>query len=432
MLLEYAVSNYRSFADEAFLDLHAPKNRIVRRFPNNFVVCSTGEKVLKDAVIVGENASGKSNFIESFASLRDLLARNDTRAKSYLNTLNSGNVIWSEDEHRSVDFDKTNSLQTFYVKIAFDGYTYTYELKIDRIGVVSEVLECQRSVKAAPKTVYAHTRSLREDCLNCEDAEDCKIAKQRAGCAWHELSYDVEDSLWTEEEVDKLFKNARFNGLDLALTWLAALGEKHCRRVFDWFVREVLVVQAPVPSALEEAIDREELLSVLSSPEYLDIVRLADRSIVKMRVDAENPFADSVLIREGSDGKQFGRAARDDSTGIQLFLCWAVLIYEVVNKNKTVLADEADAMINPVLSDRVIAFINGHSHNGQYIFTTHNIFNLTLRTYMKEQIYIITKDLRTLTSSMYSVADFDEIRYDVKEELYEFYLKGMLGGTPDE
>lgn len=432
MLLEYAVSNYRSFADEAFLDLHAPKNRIVRRFPNNFVVRSTGEKVLKDAVIVGENASGKSNFIESFAFLRDLLVRNDMTKKTYVNYLYSGNVIWSEEEHRSVDFDKTNSLQTFYVKIALDGYTYIYELKIDRIGIVSEVLECQRSAKAAPKEVYSHTRSLREDCLSCEDAGACKIAEQYAGCFWHELSYDVEDSLWTEEEVDKLFKSARFNGLDLALTWLAALGEEHCRRVLNWLVREVLVVQAPVPSALEEAIDREDLLSILSSPEYLGIVRLADRSIVKFRVDAENPFMDSVLIREGSDGRQFGRAARDDSTGIQLFLCWAVLIYEVVYKNKTVLADEADAMINPVLSDRVIAFINGHSHCGQYIFTTHNIFNMTLRTYMKEQIYIITKDLRTLTSSMYSVADFDEIRYDVKEELYEFYLKGMLGGTPDE
>ena len=432
MLLEYAVSNYRSFADEAFLDLHTPKNRVVNRFPNNYVVRSTGEKVLKDAVIVGENASGKSNFIESFASLRDLLARNDTRAKSYLNTLNSGNVIWSEGEQRSIDFDKTNSLRTFYVKIALDGCTYTYELRIDRIGIVSEVLEYQRSLKTASKRVYSHTRSLREDCSDCADADNCEGARRQTGCLHFTLSYDAEDPTWTDEELGRRFASSGFGGGRLALTWLAALGEKHCRRVFDWFVREVLVVQAPVPSALEEAIDREDLLSILSSPEYLDIVRLADRSIVKFRVDAENPFMDSVLIRKGSDDRQFGRAARDDSTGIQLFLCWAVLIYEVVYKNKTVLADEADAMINPVLSDRVIAFINGHSHCGQYIFTTHNIFNMTLRTYMKEQIYIITKDLRTLTSSMYSVADFDEIRYDVKEELYEFYLKGMLGGTPDE
>ena len=89
-------------------------------------------------------------------------------------------------------------------------------------------------------------------------------------------------------------------------------------------------------------------------------------------------------------------------------------------------------MINPVLSERVIAYINGSDHSGQYLFTTHNIFNLTLRTYMKEQIYFITKDPLTLTSTLYSAADFDEIRYDVKTELYEFYLKGMLGGTLHE
>ena len=48
---------------------------------------------------------------------------------------------------------------------------------------------------------------------------------------------------------------------------------------------------------------------------------------------------------------------------------------------------------------------------------------------MKEQIYFITKDPATLESSLYSAADFDEIRYDVKSELYEFYLRGLLGGT---
>ena len=48
---------------------------------------------------------------------------------------------------------------------------------------------------------------------------------------------------------------------------------------------------------------------------------------------------------------------------------------------------------------------------------------------MKEQIYFVTKDTMSLESSLYSAADFDEIRYDVKGELYEFYLRGLLGGT---
>ena len=48
---------------------------------------------------------------------------------------------------------------------------------------------------------------------------------------------------------------------------------------------------------------------------------------------------------------------------------------------------------------------------------------------MKEQIYFVTKDLDTLHSELYSLADFSDIDYDSEFNLYEFYLRGVLGGT---
>lgn len=100
-----------------------------------------------------------------------------------------------------------------------------------------------------------------------------------------------------------------------------------------------------------------------------------------------------------------------------------ILIY----RNKTVFADEIDSAINPVLSDRVLAFINGTDHKGQFIFTTHNALNLTFRTYMKEQMYFVTKDAETLASSMYSLADFSELRYDVKGKSTTSICAACLG-----
>ena len=50
---------------------------------------------------------------------------------------------------------------------------------------------------------------------------------------------------------------------------------------------------------------------------------------------------------------------------------------------------------------------------------------------MKEQINIVTKDVETLESTLYSLADFPDIRYDVNKELYEFYMQGALGGIAD-
>ncbi|EOS26836.1 hypothetical protein C806_00428 [Lachnospiraceae bacterium 3-1] len=64
-------------------------------------------------------------------------------------------------------------------------------------------------------------------------------------------------------------------------------------------------------------------------------------------------------------------------------------MFRVVYKNKVVFADEMDRILNPILSDQVIAFVNGAEHNGQFIFSTHNVLHLDLKNHMKEQIYLL-------------------------------------------
>lgn len=46
-------------------------------------------------------------------------------------------------------------------------------------------------------------------------------------------------------------------------------------------------------------------------------------------------------------------------------------------------------------------------------------------------LYFITKARDSLTSEMYSLADFPEVRYETAK-IYEFYMKGILGGTAFE
>lgn len=87
-----------------------------------------------------------------------------------------------------------------------------------------------------------------------------------------------------------------------------------------------------------------------------------------------------------------------------------------------------DRVLNPILSDSVISYVNGTKHFGQFIITSHNVLHLDLKNFMKEQIYFITKDSETLESELYSLADFPEIRYETTK-IYEFYMKGILGGT---
>lgn len=158
---------------------------------------------------------------------------------------------------------------------------------------------------------------------------------------------------------------------------------------------------------------------------------MVDYSICGLEIDDERPYGKTLIIRKDTAGNEFKRELSEDSTGVREFFAWAVQIYRVVYENKVVLTDEMDRVLNPVLSDRVIAYINGMELKGQFIFSTHNVLHLNLKTFMKKQIYFITKDKNSLTSELYSLADFPEVWYETAK-IYEFYMKGILGGTAFE
>ena len=58
--------------------MEAPSGKVKNRFGDNYVSSDTGFDLLKTAVIVGENAGGKSNFIESISFLKKLFDSNDS------------------------------------------------------------------------------------------------------------------------------------------------------------------------------------------------------------------------------------------------------------------------------------------------------------------------------------------------------------------
>ena len=158
---------------------------------------------------------------------------------------------------------------------------------------------------------------------------------------------------------------------------------------------------------------------------------MVDYSICRIEVNEDRPYEKTMLVRKDHLGFEYRREIQDDSTGAREFFSWAIEVFRVVHQNKIVFADEMDRVLNPVLSDRVIAFINGMEHHGQFVFSTHNVLHLDLKTLMKEQIYFVTKRRDTLVSEIYALSDFPEVRYDTGK-IYEFYMKGILGGTSVE
>lgn len=428
MLFSCYFDNFLSFKNESYFELSAPKNRVRNRYPGNYVKMDSGELILRDAVIAGENAGGKSNFITVFKFLRSLFVRNDVSPRSYSNLIFSGNLRVLDDADS--DTRPELSSQRFEIEIAEGKTTYRYTLMLEARGITSEELS-RRNVKTKDYELVFSTLPSSDEvrCNECPEGDGCTLKNKGASsCRRFELL--AGSALEISTDLLGAVKELGGPSSDVLLVQaLATLGEPSCRAVVDWFSKELVIAFRDGGKFTIEGMAQDSLEDILRDQRYFDIFRLVDSSIIAIEIDRDGPFSDSIVIRESRDGTRYRRALRDDSTGVAQFAQWALAIYLVVYKNKTVFADEIDSAINPVLSDRVLSFINSHDHYGQFIYTTHNALALTLRTFMKEQIYFVSKDTETLESSLYSLADFKDIRYDVKGEVYDFYLSGVLGGT---
>lgn len=416
MLLEYRFKNFRSFKENAQFDMVAPGTKVKKRFPDNYISVEDGIDVLKTAVVVGENAGGKSNFINSLNYLQYLFA-NGSQTYSAVNTNNiKGNCLFEDDR-----------VQEFGLKVlGYDGRVYQYELKIDAIGVLEEylyIIEKKRRKKVLAAVRQMLSTCEEKDCFgHCKNDYEAKITL--------EYNFDMPEDC--RELADLIAKNGRMANEGLFVLKMAIVGEKHAKALVNWVTKRLYAEAVPLNYDIYRSMKREEDdFRIIRDEKYLEIFRMVDYSIVDVKLDEEQPYTDSLVIRKKEDGSLFSKKLKEDSSGVREFFAWAVQIYRVVYEDKVVFADEMDRVLNPILSERVISFINGKEHRGQFVFTTHNVMHLDLRTYMKEQIYFVTKEKDSLNSELYSLSDFPEVRYETSK-IYEFYMKGILGGTAFE
>lgn len=420
MIINYKFNNFMSFRENVEFSLMTPKTKVKTRFPNNYVDSERGVEVLKTAVIVGENAGGKSNFVRSLDYLQHYFKGND-KAKAYQNTLNTNNVL---DECPK----KCITNQQFEIEVLFNELgIYLYQLELDAFGIITEKLAFKSHYKQKYKDIFVVERN--EQIVECK--EECT---GKNGChtiistgytiGISENNQSIAESLQNAAQRQKL--------IGLFITKFALLGDEHAINFTEWMKNslfpETNIINYDIYKSMENA---EDDLRILNDERYLKILKMVDHSIIEIEIDKEKPYKKTLIKRKKENGDVFYRELSKDSSGVREFFAWAVQIFRVVYENKIVFADEMDRVLNPVLSDRVVSFINGKTHFGQFIFTTHNVLHLDLKNYMKEQIYFITKDIENLESELYSLADFPEIRYETTK-IYEFYMKGILGGTAVE
>lgn len=415
MLLSYKFKNFCSFKEEVEFSLLATEDKRTD-FPENYFHGTAD--VLKSAVIVGENAGGKSNFIRSLQYLKKFFKDNQS--------------VTSNIEYLNDDYTKTkknlrycDTLQTFSLEVLIKNDIYAYDLNIDYLGIKYEKL----SVKKQGTTEYIPIFIL-------ERSEENNLLQTLVEKNFRELNLlNLEFLLTLNPNYEQLknflqSKPAKNDSIGLYLSKIALLDIPEAVNFINWINNTLCFEFAPYSGyeSSDERLKKSDILKIITDRRFIEILKIIDSSIVDVKPDNSFPYQNTIIVRQNSEGQIFERELQFDSAGLRDYFRWAIQIFKVIYENKVLFADEMDRALNPVLSDKIVSLIHGTEHQGQFIFTTHNVLHLNLRKQMKEQIYFVTKELSTLHSELYSLADFSDIDYDSEENIYEFYLRGVLGG----
>ena len=403
MLLYYKTKNFGCFKDEVNFSLKPGK--VTERFEDNVTVINNKLKISRVAVIAGENAGGKTSFMTSLDFFRNLIKGNIKK------TLNSF----------CYNFDSSIP-QEFEICVLVSEKIYTYHLEIDSYSKIFEKLEIRNSNQTEKfnKVVFSSRRTA----LDISKKGNFRITSIIQ-------TLDVDTPFLDNKYASILKDQGSYESNNLLINSLDTMGVAIVRPFFTW-IKEKLIIDTPKNSHLsvyEELEENESNLEIMKDNSFFEIFRLVDSSIVKVEIDDKDPFKETKIIRERDDASCLVTKIEDDSTGVRDFFKKSLKIWKVINKDATLFADEMDKVLNAVLASKVLSYIKGSEHKGQFIFSTHNAFHLNTIDFMKEQIFFINKNLDTLSSELYSLSEFSEYRYS-QPDVYTLYMKGLFGAVP--
>ncbi len=121
----------------------------------------------------------------------------------------------------------------------------------------------------------------------------------------------------------------------------------------------------------------------------------------------------------------------EESDGSQRLLALAGPLWSALQKGHTLVVDELDCSMHPLLVRKLIEYFQSERHNtagAQLIFTTHDSTLLDLSLFRRDQINLVEKD-QVGGSDLFTLYDF-EAKPRRDEAIHRGYLAGRYGAIP--
>ena len=368
MIIQFSVENFRSIMEPATLSLVASPLKDARVATEDvmFDIDGVDVSLLKSAVILGANASGKSNVIKALDFFKSYII------DSFKN-LQAGEEIGVEAFRLNTDSAKAPS--SFEMIFILDGYQYRYGMDVSRESVHGEWLY-RKACRKRAKEVELFFR----------EGEEMKVHTSFS------IATDLVNRKMVRNNALLLSAAAQFNDPNMAVNHLD-----------DVEMRSRIVEFSKFADLGIEDIEKSDN-HILSRHLQYDANGVA-------KGETSFPFLSM------------------ESEGTIKYFSMAYPIIKALDNGSRLVIDEFDSKLHPVLTNRIISLFNSREtnpRNAQLIFTAHDTNILSSGLFRRDQIWFTQKD-RFGATSLYSLSDY-KVRSDAPFE--KDYLSGKYGATP--
>lgn len=433
MLYRIIVSNYKSFRDETEFNMFPNPRR--ETFPEH-VYTSGLTPVVKTCALYGPNGAGKTNLIEAFRFLKVLVAvRRQGNGSGWLRG-------WYVSNRYRLPVEEGKPTEML-VEFETEGHAYIYEIAIDEGGIRTEKLRISGVGKKRSASVFAF----------CREGYKLVFGKNK-------VKEDVRDIFLRQIKGDSSLTVLGTNSQgQLTL-------DEDMLRAYGWFERELDVVRVsrPLPMLIKayksddglkayvgEALTKMGLevlgLNVdntdyeawrTSHGEAKGVIDVFDKALFASlqfydvplysldTIGGRKVVSEFKFLQEGMGGYEGEMDIKAQSDGTVRLLSLIPAIYNADRKGKTIVVDEIDRGIHPMVVKRLVKMFCDHKTTGQLIFTTHETALLDQSEMLRpDEVWFAEK--RKGQSILYSLNEF-KVHHSINIE--NGYLQGCFGAIP--
>jgi AAA15 family ATPase/GTPase len=389
--------------------------------PDN-IISIEKEKILKTAVVYGNNASGKSNLVKGLQSMKEMVKSSFRDA-----LIEKDSTFQTEKFLLNTETEKAPSL--FEVIFIYENTKYKYGFEVGNNTILKEWLY-YTSTKETPLFIrernnYKINKTSFKEGINLDK-------KTRENVLFLSLVAQFNGTI--SNKIIEWFNNVNFiSGIHDKGYGIYTINKLKNDKNFNKWLSLILNHLEISNITIEEVDFKEEELN--------EIIDKTDDEKLKNFITALNKLGNQTKkIRISTWHKKYNNnnllvdtipfdLEKQESEGTKKFINLLGPWYDTLKKGKILIVDELDSRLHTQLTKNLIELFHVHNNNSaQLIFTSHDVNLLDKDIFRRDQIWFIEKD-QFGSSQLYSLADFKAERVRKTSSFSKNYLNGKYGAT---